>query len=128
MLDPAGRRALAGRFGEPEAPVAADPQAVGRETPVFVVTHRPRDVLERQGGTSFTFVTEGLERAIELASEARGRTSPNPLVGAVVARGGAQQLERDDRDGLVGLAAEIDATPQDRGRREGERDGHCGGE
>lgn len=40
--------------------------------PVFVVTHRPRDVLERQGGTSFTFVTEGLERAIELARDAAG--------------------------------------------------------
>jgi dihydrofolate reductase len=34
--------------------------------PVFVVTHRSHDVLERKGGTSFTFVTEGLERAIEL--------------------------------------------------------------
>jgi dihydrofolate reductase len=40
--------------------------------PVFVVTHRSRDVLERQGGTSFTFVTEGLERAIELARDAAG--------------------------------------------------------
>ncbi|MEA5360791.1 dihydrofolate reductase family protein [Amycolatopsis sp., V23-08] len=40
--------------------------------PVFVVTHRPREVLERQGGTSFTFVTEGLERAIELARDAAG--------------------------------------------------------
>ncbi|MGW4526464.1 dihydrofolate reductase family protein [Amycolatopsis sp. NPDC004378] len=40
--------------------------------PVFVVTHRPREVLERRGGTSFTFVTEGPERAIELAREAAG--------------------------------------------------------
>jgi dihydrofolate reductase len=40
--------------------------------PVFVVTHRPRAVLERQGGTSFTFVTEGPERAVELAREAAG--------------------------------------------------------
>src|SRR5918995_120316 len=40
--------------------------------PVFVVTHRSRDVLERQGGTSFTFVTEGFERAIELARDAAG--------------------------------------------------------
>ncbi|MDT7803265.1 MAG: hypothetical protein QOI78_6698 [Actinomycetota bacterium] len=40
--------------------------------PVFVVTHRPREVLERQGGTSFTFVTEGLERAIDLARDAAG--------------------------------------------------------
>ncbi|MFJ1767823.1 dihydrofolate reductase family protein [Amycolatopsis sp. NPDC088138] len=40
--------------------------------PAFVVTHRPREVLERQGGTSFTFVTEGLERAIDLARDAAG--------------------------------------------------------
>jgi dihydrofolate reductase len=40
--------------------------------PVFVVTHRPREVLERQGGTSFTFVTEGVERAVELAGDAAG--------------------------------------------------------
>jgi dihydrofolate reductase len=40
--------------------------------PVFVVTHRSREVLERQGGTSFTFVTEGVERAIELARAAAG--------------------------------------------------------
>jgi dihydrofolate reductase len=40
--------------------------------PVFVVTHRPRAVLERQGGTSFTFVTEGHERAVELARDAAG--------------------------------------------------------
>ncbi|NBH09012.1 dihydrofolate reductase family protein [Amycolatopsis sp. SID8362] len=39
--------------------------------PVFVVTHRPRAVLHRQG-TSFTFVTEGPERAVELAREAAG--------------------------------------------------------
>jgi dihydrofolate reductase len=40
--------------------------------PVFVVTHRDRAVLERQGGTSFTFVTSGVERAVSLAREAAG--------------------------------------------------------
>jgi dihydrofolate reductase len=40
--------------------------------PVFVVTHRYREVLERQGGTAFTFVTDGVERAVELAREAAG--------------------------------------------------------
>ena len=39
---------------------------------MFVVTHRPREVLERQGGTSFTFVTDGIERALELARRAAG--------------------------------------------------------
>ena len=40
--------------------------------PVFVVTHRDREVLKRQGGTSFTFVTDGVERAVALAREAAG--------------------------------------------------------
>jgi dihydrofolate reductase len=40
--------------------------------PVFVVTHRDREVLKRQGGTSFTFVTDGVERAVELAKDAAG--------------------------------------------------------
>jgi dihydrofolate reductase len=40
--------------------------------PVFVVTHRSRQVLERQGGTSFTFVTDGIQRAVDLAKDAAG--------------------------------------------------------
>src|ERR1700746_2367873 len=40
--------------------------------PVFVVTHRDREVLERQGGTSFTFVTDGIEKAVGMAREAAG--------------------------------------------------------
>jgi len=40
--------------------------------PVFVVTHRDREVLKRQGGTSFTFVTGGIERAVSLAREVAG--------------------------------------------------------
>ena len=40
--------------------------------PVFVVTHRDREILPRQGGTSFTFVTGGIERAVELAKDAAG--------------------------------------------------------
>lgn len=38
--------------------------------PVFVVTHRPRPVLQRQGGTSFTYVTDGIESAIDQARAA----------------------------------------------------------
>lgn len=38
--------------------------------PVFVVTHRPRPVIERQGGTSFTYVTDGIESAIQQARAA----------------------------------------------------------
>src|SRR5258707_13400309 len=40
--------------------------------PVFVVTHRDREILERRGGTSFTFVTGGIERAVGMAREAAG--------------------------------------------------------
>jgi dihydrofolate reductase len=34
-------------------------------TPVFVLTHHPRETLEMQGGTTFHFVTEGIETALE---------------------------------------------------------------
>jgi dihydrofolate reductase len=32
-------------------------------TPVFVLTHHPREPLRMQGGTTFTFVTDGIESA-----------------------------------------------------------------
>jgi dihydrofolate reductase len=38
--------------------------------PVFVVTSRPRATLQRQGGTSFTYVTDGVESAVEQARAA----------------------------------------------------------
>jgi dihydrofolate reductase len=40
--------------------------------PVFVVTHEPRDPLPMQGGTTYTFVTGGIETALELARAAAG--------------------------------------------------------
>jgi dihydrofolate reductase len=40
--------------------------------PVFVVTHRERETLERRGGTSFTYVTDGVESAVEQARAAAG--------------------------------------------------------
>ncbi|WP_034263598.1 dihydrofolate reductase family protein [Actinospica robiniae] len=66
--------------------------------PVFVVTHRGREVLERRGGTTFTFVTEGLERAIELARVAAGGkdvqvAGGGELVRQVLAAGLLEQLE-----------------------------------
>jgi dihydrofolate reductase len=62
--------------------------------PVFVVTHRPRAVLERQGGTSFTFVTEGPERAVELARDAAGSKD-------VAVAGGGELLRQVLRVGLL---------------------------
>ena len=38
--------------------------------PVFVVTHRPWPTLHRQGGTSFTYVTDGIASAIDQARAA----------------------------------------------------------
>jgi dihydrofolate reductase len=38
--------------------------------PVFVVTHHARESLEKEGGTTFTFVTEGIEAALDQAAEA----------------------------------------------------------
>ena len=40
--------------------------------PVFVVTHRERETLHREGGTSFTYVTDGVESAVEQARAAAG--------------------------------------------------------
>ena len=40
--------------------------------PVFVVTHRPRPVLQRLGGTSFTYVTAGVASAIDQARAVAG--------------------------------------------------------
>ena len=38
--------------------------------PVFVLTHHPREPLSMQGGTTFTFVTDGTESALEQARTA----------------------------------------------------------
>ena len=39
-------------------------------TPVFVLTHHPREPVAMQGGTTFHFVTDGIEAALERAMEA----------------------------------------------------------
>jgi dihydrofolate reductase len=40
--------------------------------PVFVLTHHAREPLELRGGTTFYFVTDGLESALDRAKEAAG--------------------------------------------------------
>jgi dihydrofolate reductase len=40
--------------------------------PVFVLTHHPREPLTMQGGTTFHFVTDGIEPALEQARAAAG--------------------------------------------------------
>src|SRR5207302_2845204 len=41
-------------------------------TPVFIVTHHARAPVAKQGGTTFTFVTDGIESALEQARSAAG--------------------------------------------------------
>jgi len=41
-------------------------------TPVFVLTHHPRQPLSMKGGTRFTFVTDGIASALEQARVAAG--------------------------------------------------------
>lgn len=48
------------------------PEAAPFHTPVFVVTHEKRDPWERPGGTTFHFVNDGIEPALDQAREAAG--------------------------------------------------------
>jgi dihydrofolate reductase len=54
--------------------------------PVFVLTHHAREPLEMEGGTTFHFVTDGIEAALERAKGAAGRTDVLVAGGADVAR------------------------------------------
>jgi dihydrofolate reductase len=47
-----------------------DPPPFG--APVFVLTHHAREPWVRRGGTTFTFVTDGIESALERAKAAAG--------------------------------------------------------
>jgi len=55
-------------------------------TPVFVLTHYAREPLVMQGGTTFTFVTDGIESALEQAREAAGGKDVSLGGGANVAQ------------------------------------------
>jgi dihydrofolate reductase len=55
--------------------------------PVFVLTHHARDPLTLEGGTTFTFVTGGIEQALEQARRAAG--------GKDVALGGGARAARE---------------------------------
>ena len=54
--------------------------------PVFVLTRYPRDPLELEGGTTFTFVTDGIESALEQARRAAGEKDISLAGGASVAQ------------------------------------------
>jgi dihydrofolate reductase len=63
-------------------------------TPVFVLTHHAREPLEMGGGTTFHFVTEGAEAAMERAKEAAADRD-------VSIAGGADVIRQYLRAGLV---------------------------
>jgi dihydrofolate reductase len=54
--------------------------------PVYVVTHHAREPLAKDGGTTFHFVTDGVESALEQAKEAAGEQDVAIAGGASVAR------------------------------------------
>jgi dihydrofolate reductase len=62
--------------------------------PVFVLTHHARDPLEMQGGTTFHFVTDGIEPALEQAREAAGGKD-------VLVAGGAGAIQQYMAAGLL---------------------------
>lgn len=62
--------------------------------PVFVLTHHKRDPLVLEGGTTFTFVTNGIESALEQARRAAGAKD-------VTLAGGAKAAQQYLAAGLV---------------------------
>jgi dihydrofolate reductase len=87
-------------FSGGEGPWESDPSASGWwgddppvHHPVFVLTHHAREPLAMKGGTTFTFVTTGIEDALEQARAAAG--------GEDVAIGGADVGQQYLRAGLV---------------------------
>ncbi|MGS2645457.1 dihydrofolate reductase family protein [Streptosporangium sp. G12] len=79
--------------------------------PVFVVTHRPRETLVRQGGTSFTYVTDGIASAVEQARAAAGDKN-------VAVAGGGTLLRQVIQAGLLDeLELHIVPTVLGRGMR-----------
>ena len=55
-------------------------------TPVFVLTHHEREPLEMEGGTTFHFVTDGIEPALEQARTAAGGKDVSIAGGASAVR------------------------------------------
>ncbi len=101
-----GRRMFSGGKGGWEG----DPNADGWwgdnppfHVPVFVLTHHPREPLPKQGDTTFTFVTDGVESAIEQARSAAG--DRNVAIG-----GGASVAQQALSAGLLD-EIQINLTP-----------------
>lgn len=88
-------------FGGGPGPWTEDPPWIGWwgdnppfHTPVFVLTHHPREPLEMDGGTTFTFVNDGIASALEQARQAAGGLD-------VALGGGASVIQQYLAAGLV---------------------------
>jgi dihydrofolate reductase len=84
-----GRRMFSGGSGAWED----DPNADGWwgddppfGVPVFILTHHAREPVQKQRGTTYTFVTEGIEAALAKARGAAGERNVQVSGGADVAR------------------------------------------
>jgi dihydrofolate reductase len=62
--------------------------------PVFILTHHAREPLKMKGGTTFTFVTDGIQSALEQARNAAGGKD-------VALSGGAKAAQQYLAAGLV---------------------------
>src|SRR5262249_11968072 len=62
--------------------------------PVFVLTHHPREALPMEGGTTFNFVTDGIDAALERARQAAGDAD-------VAIAGGASAIQQYLGAGLL---------------------------
>ena len=78
-------------FDEGEGPWGDNPPF---RMPVFVLTHEDRDTLVKEGGTTFTFVTDGIQSALEQAKVAAGDKNVNIA-------GGADTVQQFIRAGLL---------------------------
>jgi dihydrofolate reductase len=63
-------------------------------TPVYVLTHHAREPLEMEGGTTYHFVTDGIESALEQARAAAGDQD-------VLVAGGATAIQQYLKAGLL---------------------------
>jgi dihydrofolate reductase len=73
-------------------------------TPVYVLTHHPREPLVMEGGTTFYFVTDGIESALKQAKEAAGDKN-------ISIPGGARAAQQYIAAGLVD-EMELHVVPQ----------------
>ena len=80
-----------GMFDVGEEPWGDDPPF---HRPVFVVTHRPKAPVVKHGGTTYTFVTDGLDATLARAREAAGGRD-------VVVLGGADVIGQCLKGGLL---------------------------